>query len=82
GPSHVLSSNGVMDFYVGLLDAAGDVLFIHGYGGPVYDSTASIARTPDGRVAVTGSFVQTIDIEGTVQVGNTTQANLLFAIFR
>ncbi|PKN26370.1 MAG: hypothetical protein CVU65_05945 [Deltaproteobacteria bacterium HGW-Deltaproteobacteria-22] len=82
GPSHVLSSNGVMDFYVGLLDAAGDVLFIRGYGGPVYDSTAALARTPDGRVAVTGSFVQTIDIEGTVQVGNTTQANLLFAIFR
>ncbi|PKN45760.1 MAG: hypothetical protein CVU59_08110 [Deltaproteobacteria bacterium HGW-Deltaproteobacteria-17] len=82
GPTHVLSSNGIMDFYVGLLDPAGDVIFMRGYGGPVYDSTASLARTPDGRVAVTGSFVQTIDIEGTVSVGNATQANLLFAIFR
>lgn len=62
GPGGQLVSLGIMDAFVALVAPGGDPWFALGFGGTSFDSVADLVRTSSGRVAVTGGYMNTMQV--------------------
>jgi hypothetical protein len=59
-----VDSMGTTDVFVASLDPAGQHRYSRRFGGDDYDTAGRIAVTPDGRVALTGTYQGTPDLGG------------------
>ncbi len=62
GTGGQLVSLGIMDAFVALIAPGGDPWFALGFGGSNFDSVADLVRTSSGRVAVTGGYMNTMQV--------------------
>ena len=61
--SHILSSNGIMDFYVMRLDQNGEFMWGNSFGGIAHDNVHGIDIDSMGNCYLNGSFNSTIDFD-------------------
>ncbi len=59
-----VSSAGDRDAFVARYDVSGNVSWVTGFGGPGQDSARGIGVHPLGRIAVSGEFSDTVDLNG------------------
>ena len=61
--THTLSSNGQRDGFVAKLDANGNFVWAHQIGGAYTDDLAGVDVDSTGRVVISGSFADTVDLD-------------------